>query len=134
MLLGYFQVRQYQKAVKKWKGRDRILGMGQRRGLFKPGELLILVYNTREDRTISVQSMRGYTVFACFSELKEYAGLSLEELRRIGVERDAKEMKWRRKRHPYDPDEMSKKKGALIQAVEAVDRYVRKHAASAAAE
>ncbi|MDR1306526.1 MAG: transcriptional regulator GutM [Treponema sp.] len=134
MLMGYFQVRQYQKAVRKWRGKGRILGMGQRRGLFKPGELLILVYNAREDRVISVQSMRGYTIFARFNEVKDYTGLSLEELRRIGVERDAGEMKWYRKRHPYNPDELSKKKGALIQAVEAVDRYVRKQAVVAAAE
>jgi glucitol operon activator protein len=99
--------------------------MGQRRGLARPGELLILVYNRREDRVVSVQSMRGYTIFARFEEVKEYTGLSLEELRRIGIERDAREMKWRRRRHPYDPAELTKKKGALIQAVEAVDKYLR---------
>jgi glucitol operon activator protein len=128
MFMGYLQVRQYQRAVKKWLGKG-ILGMGQRRGILRPGELLILVYNPREDKSVSVQSMRGYTVFARFEEVKALAGLSLEELRRVGIEKDAKEMKWRRKRHPYDPGELSKKKGALIQAVEAVDGYLKKQAA-----
>jgi glucitol operon activator protein len=35
-------------------------------------------------------------------------------------------MKWRRRRHPYDPAVLSKKKGALIQAVEAIDLRLRR--------
>jgi len=124
--MGYLQVRQYQKAVRNWLGKG-ILGIGQRRGFLRPGELLILVYNSHEDRAVSVQSMRGLTVFARFGDVKEYSGLSLEELRRIGIEKDAKEMKWYRRRHPYNPAVLSKKKGALIQAVEAVDKYLLRH-------
>jgi glucitol operon activator protein len=127
MFMGFWQFRQYQKAVRKWRGKG-ILGMGQRRGLLRPGELLILVYDRREDRAVSVQSMRGYTVFARFEERKRYTGLSLDELRRLGIEQDAIDMKFRRRRHPYDPAELTKKKGALIQAVEAVDRYLRRRA------
>jgi glucitol operon activator protein len=127
MLMGYFQVRQYQKTVRKWLGKG-ILGIGQRRGLLKPGELLIVVYNPREDRVVSVQSMRGYTVFARFAELKEYAGISLEELRRTGMEKDAEEMKLFRLLRRYNPALRSKRKGALIQAVEAVDRYLQNDA------
>jgi glucitol operon activator protein len=76
--------------------------------------------------------MRGLTVFARFGDVKEYSGLSLEELRRIGIEKDAKEMKWYRRRHPYNPAVLSKKKGALIQAVEAVDKYLQRHEEEAA--
>jgi glucitol operon activator protein len=72
--------------------------------------------------------MRGYTVFANFREIKEYAECSLEKLRQIGIEKDAIDMKWYRKKHPYNPSVLSKKKGALIQAVEAVDNYLRKEA------
>ena len=127
MLMGFFQVRRYQKTVKKWLGKG-ILGIGQRRGILKPGELLILVYDRLQNRAVCVQSMRGYTVFAGFREIKDYAGLSLEELRSIGIEKDAQEMKRYRKKHPYDPLILSKKKGALIQAVEAVDRHLRREA------
>ena len=125
--MGYWQVRQYQKAVRKWRGKG-ILGMGQRRGFLRPGELLILVYDRREDRAVSVQSMRGYTIFTRFEERSRYIGLALDELRRLGIEQDAADMKWRRRRHPYDPAELTKKKGALIQAVEAVERYLRRKA------
>jgi hypothetical protein len=72
--------------------------------------------------------MRGYTVFARFAELKEYSGLSLEELRRSGIEKDAKEMKLFRLLRRYNPAVRSKRKGALIQAVEAVDQYLRNDA------
>ena len=124
MLMGFFQVRHYQKTLSKWQGKG-ILGVGQKKGGFKPGEILILVYNRNENRAVSVQRMKGYTIFANFREIKEYSGLSLEELRRLGIEKDAKEFNRYRKKHPYDPLELTKKKGALIQAVEAVDRYLR---------
>jgi len=127
MLMGFFQVRLYQKTVRKWLGKG-ILGIGQRKGIVRPGEILILVYNRHEDKAVSVQSMRGFTIFAYFREVKEYSGCPLEELRRIGIERDAVDMKWHRRKHPYDPSELTKKKGALIQAVEAVDRYLVREA------
>jgi glucitol operon activator protein len=122
--MGFFQVRHYQKTLNKWRGKG-ILGVGHKKGGLKPGEILILVFNRNEDRVVSVQSMKGYTTFASFRELKEYSGLSLEEVRRIGVEKDAKDLKRYREKHPYDPAELTKKKGALIQAVEAVDRYLK---------
>ena len=124
MLMGLIQVFHYQRTLKKWRGKG-ILGIGQKKGGLKPGEILILVYNRQEDRATSVQSMKGYTIFANFREIKEYTGVSLEELRRTGIEKDAKEFKRYRKKHPYNPSVPSKKKGALIQAVEAVDRYMR---------
>ncbi|GHV75976.1 hypothetical protein AGMMS49942_07970 [Spirochaetia bacterium] len=125
MLLSLIQVRQYQNAVRKLRGQG-ILGIGQRRGKVRPGEILILVYNPREDRVVSAQSMRGYTVFAHFKEISEYRDRSLEEMRTIGIEKDGQEMRFYRKRHPYDPATPSKKKGALIQAVEAIDGYLRR--------
>jgi glucitol operon activator protein len=127
MVFGYVQVRHYQKAVKKWLGKG-ILGIGQRRGRLAPGEIIILVYDKGEDRVVTVQSMRGYTVFAHFIEVPEYSGLGIDEIRKIGIEKDAVEMKWYRKRHPYDPAVLSKKKGALIQAVEAIDMRLRREA------
>jgi len=58
------------------------LGVGQQRGLFSFGELLVLVYNFREDKVITVQSLRGYSIFARFVELPDFTGISLEELHR----------------------------------------------------
>jgi glucitol operon activator protein len=127
MLFGFVQVRHYQKAVKKWLGKG-ILGIGQRRGALRPGEIIILVYNQHEDRVVTVQSMRGYTVFAHFVDVPGLSDLTLDAIRKIGIERDLVEMKFYRKKHPYDPKFLSKKKGALIQAVEAIDLRLRHEA------
>ena len=124
-ILGYFlQIRQYQKMIRKWLGKG-ILGIGQRRGLFTPGEILILVYNSKEDAAISVQSMRGYSVFVRFKEKPDYTGLSLEELRRRGLEEDRRDLKLWRIIFDYNPEKNSKRKGALIQAVEGIEKYLR---------
>ena len=121
-VLGYFfQIRQYQKMIRKWLGKG-IIGIGQRRGLFTPGEILILVYNPREDAVITVQSMRGYSIFVRFKEKLECSGLSLEELRRLGLDADRRDLKLWRVFFRYKPQKPSKQKGALIQAVEAVTR------------
>jgi DNA-binding transcriptional regulator of glucitol operon len=104
-LLGYlFQVRQYQKVIRKWLGRG-VLGVGQRRGFFGFGELLVLVYNSHEDKVITVQSMRGYSIFARFSEIPVFTGLSLEELRLKAAGKG--------------------KKSVLNQAVKAVEKHLR---------
>ena len=130
-LLGYFfQIRQYQKTIKKWLGKG-ILGAGQRRGLFMAGEILVLVYNLEENSVITVQSMRGYSIFARFKEKPEYAGLSLEELHQQGLREDLRELRLWRIIFPYKPRTLTKRKGALIQAVEAVENHLRNQAARA---
>jgi glucitol operon activator protein len=120
MLLGYIQVRRYQTAIRSLMGKG-VLGIGQRRGIIAPGEILILAYDRESDLVTRVLSMRGYTIFAKFGEMPEYAGFTLDEIRRAGIEKDAVEMRRYRKKHPYNPKKPSKKKGALIQAVEAID-------------
>jgi glucitol operon activator protein len=125
-ILGYFfQIRQYQKMVRKWIGKG-ILGIGQRRGLFVPGEICILVYNQKDNTVITVQSMRGFSIFVKFKEKEEYAGLSLEDLHRLGLEADRKDMGLWRKLFRYQANENSKRKGALIQAVEAIEKDLAK--------
>jgi glucitol operon activator protein len=134
MFLGYLQVRQYQKTVKKLVGGKATLGVGQRKGVIGPGELLILAYDRDQDQVLSVRAMKGITVFARFKEIPEYRGLSLEAIRRIGIEKDGVDLKIYRRRHPYDPAVLSKKKGALIQAVEALDAYFKRKDAKALEE
>ena len=128
-LLGYFfQIRQYQKMLRKWLGKG-ILGVGQRRGLFTPGEIVILVYNPAEDKTIIVRAMRGYSVFAAFKEKPEYAGLPLKELRAQGIKEDLRDMRFLRIFFRYKPNAPTKLKGALIQAVEGVEEYLKNRVA-----
>jgi len=93
--------------IRKWLGKG-ILGVGQRRGLFAFGELLILVYNSGQNKVVTVQNLRGFTIFARFVEIPAYAGLSLEELRAHGTS----------------------KRCALIQAIDAVEKHLRDSQAS----
>jgi len=94
--------------IRKWLGKG-ILGVGQRRGLFAFGELLILVYNSRQNKVVTVQNLRGFTIFARFVEIPAFSGLSLEELRSHGTS----------------------KRCALIQAIDAVEKHLRDSQAKA---
>ena len=68
--------------------------------------------------------MRGFSVFARFREKPELSGLSLEELRRHSRDADQRDMRIWRIFFPYKPQPASKRKGALIQAVEAVEKHL----------
>lgn len=122
MLLGMFQVKRYQKAVKGMLGTG-ILGIGHRKGGWRGlGEILILSYHQGSGKIVSCKSMKGLTIFAPFKEQEEYRGLSLAEARAAGEKLDQKDMGRYRRKHPYNPKLLSKKKGAFIQAVEAIER------------
>ena len=125
MLLGLVQVRRYQRAVNLMRG-SGLLGIGQRRGVLRGGEILILSYDRSADRVVDCMSMKGYTIFAKFEKRSSYTGMTLDQVRELGVALDAKEFRFYRKRHPYNPKVLSKKKGALIQAVEAIDLRIRR--------
>lgn len=120
VLLGTLQVRRYQKTVRRMFG-GVILGIGHRKGLFRGGEVLILAYNRTEDRVTACKSMRGRTIFASFKDRPELTGVTLRQAREMGLLLDSQDMGRYRRKHRYNPETPSKKKGALIQAVEAID-------------
>lgn len=121
MVMGYFQVKTYRKEMGKLRGTG-IVGLGHTKaGWTKKGKILILSYKPSLDRVISCKVMKGITVFAKFKDVHDYDGMTFEEVHQKGLEEDAAEFKYRRKKHPYDAGEYSKKKGALIQAIEAIE-------------
>lgn len=120
MLLGILQIKRYQKAVRDMFG-GVILGIGHRKGILRGGEILILAYSSEEDVVRACRSMRGRTIFASFRDRPELVGLNLQRVREIGLILDARDMGRYRLKHHYNPTTPSKKKGALIQAVEAID-------------
>jgi glucitol operon activator protein len=125
-MLGYFfQIRQYQKMIRKWLGKG-IVGVGQRRGLFMPGEICIVAYSPGEDKVLCVESMRGYSIFVRFKEKSELAGLGLEELRAAALKADARDLGLWRIIFRYKAQKVTKRKGALLQAVEGVEKRVEK--------
>ena len=104
-----------------------IVGVGQRRGFIFPGEILIVVYNLSENKTLNVLSLKGYSIFARFREKPDLTGLSLDELRQRGLKADRKDMHIWRIFFRYKQEKPTKKKGALIQAVEGIEQYLRTH-------
>lgn len=127
MLLSFVQVRHYQRTVKRMLG-SGVIGVGQRKSGLRQGEILILSYDRKMDQVVACKSMKGYTIFAQFKDIPGCVGLTLDQIRKIGIELDAKELRRYRKRHPYNAMVLSKKKGALIQAVEALDLRFRREA------
>lgn len=121
MLLSMFQIKRYQKELNRLRGTGTI-GIGHTKGSVKLGQILIVSYNQKKDVVVACQRMRGLTIFAGFKPVDSLVGKSLGELKDIAVAEDAREFKHRRKKHPYDKNEMTKKKGALIQAVEAIEK------------
>ena len=97
-----------------------------------PGEILVLVYDPGKDAVITVQSMRGFSIFARFKEKKEYAGLALEVLRSLALAEDRRDLGLIRIFFRYKPNKITKRKGALIQAVEAVEKHLKTKRGSAA--
>jgi glucitol operon activator protein len=55
----------------------------------------------------------------------------LAAMRELGLAADAREFRFARRRHPYDAAAVSAKKGALIQAVEAIERRLAAEADAA---
>ncbi|MGI6109597.1 MAG: transcriptional regulator GutM [Eubacteriaceae bacterium] len=120
MFLGLIQVKRYRTELMKLSGTGTI-GLGHRKGTIRAGQILILSYSKSKNKIVDARRMAGLTIFARFKEAPELIGLTLDEIRSLGLEEDSRLYKHRRKKHPYDPKEVTKKKGAVIQAVEAID-------------
>ncbi len=118
--MGIVQIKRYQKELRKLSGTGTI-GMGHTKGGLKPGQIVIISYKAGEDRVVAFRRMRGITIFAGFKTEETMIGLSLDALKQKALQEDAKEFARRRKKHPYSPQDKTKKKGAAIQAVEAIE-------------
>jgi len=103
-----------------------LLGIGARKGRIRPGEIVILSYDIETKKINACKRLRGITVFERFKDTPEFIGLSLDEVCGIGITEDAKINRRYRSKHPYDPNEPSKKKAALIQATEAIVRRLER--------
>lgn len=121
IVLSLLQVKRYQKELNQQRGTGTV-GIGHTKGGLKAGQILIVSYSKAHDQVVACRQMKGLTIFAGFKTRQTMVGKSLSEIRTIGIEEDAKEFKHRRRKYAYDADEMTKKKGALIQAVEAIER------------
>lgn len=126
--LGAIQVKAYQRAVSALRGTGTV-GVGHTKaGWTHTGQIVVLSYKQSENRVVGCKVMTGITLFARFKDDADVVGMTLEDIRARGIAEDAKAFRATRKRHPYDPEEVSIKKGALIQAVEAIERRLKEDA------
>lgn len=126
ILLSIIHVKQFQKTIKKYEGTG-VLGIGHKKGFLSSGQLLILSYNRFTGKIVACEILEGITIFAQFGEVTTYNDLSLSEIKEIALELDLVEFKKYRKKHPYDENELTKKKGALIQAVENIENWIKEN-------
>lgn len=126
IFLSVIHVKQFEKAIKRHEG-SGILGIGHKKGVFSSGQLLILSYDRFTNKIVACEILEGITVFSNFNEVSEYKNLSLSEIKEIALELDMQEFKHYRKKHPYDETEVTKKKGALIQAIENIETWLKEN-------
>ncbi|MEG0377210.1 MAG: hypothetical protein RR614_01905, partial [Eubacterium sp.] len=71
--------------------------------------------------------LSGITLWKRFESVDTYNGMTLNEVRQQGILEDLAINKRRREKEPYTPLLVDKhrKKGALIQAVEAIDKRLK---------
>lgn len=133
-LLTYLQYRSYKRTVESLRGHGWILGVGMRRGgaHLKGGAIVILAWDRAKDRIVTCRKLEGIAMWKRFETVDDYNGMTLEAVRRRGIEEDYAINRRAREKEPYSPSMKDKrrKKGALIQAVEALDRYLLQHQAA----
>lgn len=130
--LTYFQYKKFQKTAEAMRAPGLILGVGMRKGGFNPkgGAIVILAVERASLRVAACQILSGITFLDSFKVSHDYDGLTLEAVRDMGIAQDLEINKKRRETEPYRPElaDQHRKKGALIQAVEAIDLRLKKEA------
>ncbi|MEG0495213.1 MAG: transcriptional regulator GutM [Eubacterium sp.] len=125
-LLSYLQYKNYQKAVDSLRGNGWVLGIGMRKGGFNlnGGAIIILAWDQARNTVCTCKRLQGIALWKRFESVDTYNGMTLDEVRQQGIVEDLKINQKRREKESYSPLLVDKrrKKGALIQAVEAIDK------------
>lgn len=128
--LGAIQTRACRRDLAALRG---TVGVGHvKAGWSRTGRIVILSYKKSLGQVVACREMAGITIFARFKDRPDYVGRDLAAMRALGLAADAREFRFARRRHPYDAAAVSAKKGALIQAVEAIERRLAEEADAAA--
>lgn len=123
--LTYLQYRNYQAAVKSLLNKDVFLGIGLRKGGFQisGGAIVILSMNRLSGRIVTCKKLQGIAIWKRFKEVDDYNNYSLDELRELAILEDYELNRKQRDKVPYSKEmaDKKRKKGALLQAIEALD-------------
>lgn len=126
--LTNLQYKNYQDAVRSLQGKGWILGIGLRKGgmSIHGGSIVILAWDQQNDCIKACKKLQGPGIWKRFEDENRYCGMTLNEIRKCGIEEDYKLNKRARDKQPYSPlmEDKRRKKGAMIQAIEAIDQYL----------
>jgi len=131
-LLTYFQYKNYQKALDSMREKGKLLGIGLRKGGFnlKGGAIIIIGMDRGTKRIVECKKLEGIAMWKRFETITLYDGLSLNEIREVGIAEDFEINRRKREKEAYSANALDKKrkKGALIQAIEALDKRLSNEA------
>ena len=126
--LTNLQYKNYQDAVRSLQGKGWILGIGLRKGgmSIHGGSIVILAWDQQNDCIKACKKLQGPGIWKRFEDENRYCGMTLNEIRKCGIEEDYKLNKRARDKQPYSPlmEDKRRKKGVMIQAIEAIDQYL----------
>lgn len=136
--LTNLQYKNYQDAVRSLQGKGWILGIGLRKGgmSIHGGSIVILAWDQQNDCIKACKKLQGPGIWKRFEDENRYCGMTLNEIRKCGIEEDYKLNKRARDKQPYSPlmEDKRRKKGAMIQAIEAIDQYLARQLKTSASQ
>ncbi len=134
VILAWDQQNDCIKACKKlqgpgiWKRFEDENRIGLRKGgmSIHGGSIVILAWDQQNDCIKACKKLQGPGIWKRFEDENRYCGMTLNEIRKCGIEEDYKLNKRARDKQPYSPlmEDKRRKKGAMIQAIEAIDQYL----------
>ncbi|NLN97222.1 MAG: hypothetical protein GX127_02315 [Eubacteriaceae bacterium] len=126
----YLQYKNYRQTKEKLAEMGGILGVGARKSppfqWTASSAIVLLVWDPDTDRVVACSALKGAYLWNRFKSM-EVVGLSLEEIKKKAIDDDYRLNKKEREKTPYtahtaDP---KRRKGALLQAVEAIEGYLK---------
>lgn len=129
-IFTYLQYKNYRQTKEKLATMGGILGVGARNNppfkLSSSPAIVMLVWDPDSDCVLACSALKGAYLWNRFKPL-ENAGLSLEAIKKKAIDEDYRLNQKERDRKPYTADmaDPKRRKGALLQAVEAIEAYLK---------
>ncbi|WKY48266.1 transcriptional regulator GutM [Eubacteriaceae bacterium ES3] len=133
IILAYLskrQVENYHQALKELYNKEVVLGIGHQNGIPFPGNatIIILAVDKKSNRIVGCRRLAGIKIWQPFEKLTIYDSYSLDELRELAIYEDflLNRRAEKLKVNYTKLADLFYRKGALLQAVEALEQRIQK--------